>query len=741
MNLFSSFALLLNGLTVALALGFLIIVLWHDTRKQLNQFFAVFLFLVTVWNAGSLLAQIAALVEANIALIGFVASVMEVGFTGSGIAIYALTAVLVGINTSRFRVLAFASLFLILGYRLFLIVTNAPVPFEIVNSETIAYQFQPLSILFYITFDGMTFYLVWRYRRKIRSNSLRLGIHAFVIGQSFGFLNPELQALSISVSISSIAALIMSFAILRQEIITPLAERVEQVEAMHKVSLAITSQIALNTVLNQIATQAVGWLDADAAGIFLVQEGRLELAAVYNLPKVFLRAQVSLGEGVAGTVAQTHQSIHLDNYSRDWRKVPDLPLANETFGSVVCVPLVYGGEAIGALMVIAGRHGRLFNREDVRLLELLGSQAAVAIAHGRLFEEQAELTRQVEAARSQLETVLVSTENPVLAVDRHFQIIFANPAARALFTMPTDFEKRNIQDILPLSTLPSDFFAVMSNLRKKRAYTYEVAFEGKVYLCHLACLGRPRISGWVAVLNDVTQLKELDRIKSEMVRMTSHDLKNPLQAAMANLELLSDDLADIKDNEVQQSVNAIEKQLERMNRIIGGILDLERIKSGTPKFELCYAERVVKNSIEEMKHLASDQQIDLIGYIDKEIPCFLGDPEQFERALINLIENAIKFTPAGGRVEVSVWCEQNRIMFQVQDTGIGIPGELQNRIFDRFFRGMQKGAEHVSGSGLGLSLVKTIVENHHGEIWLESKEGTGTTFFLSVPAVNEIIGK
>jgi signal transduction histidine kinase len=742
MSAFNTISLLINGLTVALALGFLIIVLWHDTRKQLNQFFAIFLFLVTLWNVGLLLSQIALLIEPDTPLLTLVGGIMDVGFTGSSIAVYTLTAILVGINTKRFQILAFSSLLLVIGYRLLLIVTNPSATFQATTSEVMVYQFPVFSILFYTAFDGLTFYLVWRYRRKIRSSSLRLSILAFVIGQSLGFLNPELQSLSLSVSISSIAALLMSFAILRQEIITPLAERVEQVEALHKVSLAVTSQIALNTVLEQIATQAVGWLDADAAGIFLVEDDCLRLATVYNLPQAFLETQIPMGqEGVAGKVAQTRQSIHLDNYGRDWRGVTDLPMAQETFGSVVCVPLIYGNEAIGVLMVIAGKHGRLFNRDDVHLLELLSSQAAVAIAHSRFFEEQSELTHQVEAARSQLETVLVSTENPVLAVDRGFRLIFANPVAKTLFSMPDNFRGAKIEDVLPSISLPTDFQSVMSELRRKRVYIYEIAFEGRFYQCHLACLGRPRIAGWVAILNDVSQLKELDRIKSEMVRMTSHDLKNPLQAAMANLELLSDDVAHLKDVEVQQSVKAIEKQLDRMNRIIGGILDLERVKTGTPRFELCYPSKIIDNCVDELRHLAVDQRIRLEISIEANIPCFLGDAEQFERALINLIENAIKFTKPGGEVEISVKSQENQVIFRVKDTGIGIPLTLHDRIFDRFFRGMQQGAEHISGSGLGLSLVKAIVDNHHGTIWLESKENTGTTFFVAIPAVIEIVSQ
>jgi signal transduction histidine kinase len=527
---------------------------------------------------------------------------------------------------------------------------------------------------------------------------------------------------------------------LRQQIITSLGERITQLEAIHKVSLAITSQISLDTVLSQIATQAVNWLNADAAGIFLAGAEGLELATVYNLPQSYLHLKIPFGDGMVGTVARTRQSVYLENYNRDWKRESDLPLARETFGAVIAVPLIYRDQAIGVLMVVAGRQGRLFSGEDVEALELLAAQAAVAIAHSRLFAEQVKLGLQVETARSQLETVLSSTENPVIAVDRRFRLIFANPAARSLLPLERVSNDMRVINVLSPDILPSSLRVVLRGLRYDRAYTYEVSISGRVYLCHLAQLGRPGIAGWVAILNDVTQLKELDRLKSEMVRMTSHDLKNPLQAAMANLELLRDDLAGESDHEIQVSVHEIGKQLNRMNRIIGGILDLERIKTGKLQMEMCDPPEVIQNALDELRRFAHERQITLQTDVESTAPCFMADVEQFERALINLVENAIKFTPSGGCVVVRSRRDRESVLFEIEDNGIGIPESLQPQVFERFLRGGQRGqpgAENISGSGLGLSLVKAVVENHHGRIWLRSRVGEGTTFFISLPAVPE----
>ena len=182
--------------------------------------------------------------------------------------------------------------------------------------------------------------------------------------------------------------------------------------------------------------------------------------------------------------------------------------------------------------------------------------------------------------------MLASTESPVAAVDRQMRILLANSAALSLLPNPSvAVEGRRLIDLASPDFLPPDVRVALRDLRRERVHTYEVRHQDRTYLCHLAVLGRPNPKGWVAVLNDVTQLKELDRMKSEMIRMTSHDLKNPLFAAMSYLELLEEDGENILDEDLREYVGIIDHQLERMNRIISGILDLERVQSGTPAYE------------------------------------------------------------------------------------------------------------------------------------------------------------
>lgn len=734
----NAITILLNGLTLSLALGFLIIVLWYNISKELNVFFAIFLIFVIVWNSGSFLLQASLLLAEDQLLTMVALSVMELGFTGSSVAAYTFVTVLNGVHRARFRYLAFASLALIIAYRLFLIVNQntQPAPQQ---EAFVRYEFQPLFIVFYLLFDVGTLYLTWRYRRKTQAAGISTGLVIFVVGQSLTFINPQLVIASFATSVSSIGVLLIAFGLIRQEIIKPLGERSSQLETMHRVSLAITSQISIDTVLNEIARQAASWLKADAVGIFLTtvpedETNEFRLVGTYNLPRQFVGTRTRLGEGVVGTVAQTEQSVFLENYVRDWTGHDDLPLARETFGSVIAVPLIYSDKVTGVLMVIAGQQGRLFSQEDTYLLELLGSQAAVAIAHSRLFEEQKQLTNQVEAAHQQLESVLSGTENPVIAVDRQFRVIFVNEAGQRLFTLQ---QGDHAVHALPEHVLPDDLLAAQKAIWRDGGYVYEIVANSQVYLCHLATIGEETIEGWVAVLNDVTELKELDRLKSEMVRMASHDLKNPLMGARAYLDLIRDE-AQASAGDVVTLVDTVEQQLDRMNRIIRGILDLERMAQRSTAFQRCDPEDIVANAADEMEHLAAREGVTIKQVITHDGSYVMVDQEQFSRVLVNLIENAIKFTGTHqqqGRVDVHVTSEDGHVVFQVSDNGVGIPAKMQTQIFNRFFRGNQPGVEHVSGTGLGLSLVKSIVENHDGKIWFESTVGEGTTFFVSVPEV------
>ncbi|MEL7234781.1 MAG: GAF domain-containing protein, partial [Chloroflexota bacterium] len=358
---------LINSLTLVMTLALLIIIIWHDRRKEQNQFFALFLFAVTLWSSGTLLLIASSVIgiEAQLQIQVFAAGVMRTGFSVAIVMIYAFTAILVSVRPRHFQTIITLALLLLFCYQFF-------IEQRFSRAQDVSQLYQS-SVGLYLVFGVTTLYLLWRYRARVPSYTLRWGVFAFVMGQGISALESSLQTLSISILISSSAVMVLGLSLLHREIILPLRDRNSQVEAMHSMSLAVTSQLAVQTIIRQIVQQAEQWLRADAVALFLKEQDRIRMAEVTGLPRQFVDITLPIGEGVSGQVIETKKSVILENYATDWSQEPDLPLATQTFGAVVCVPLVSGEETIGALMVISGKHNRAFNDEDVYLLEMLGA--------------------------------------------------------------------------------------------------------------------------------------------------------------------------------------------------------------------------------------------------------------------------------------------------------------------------------------------------------------------------------
>ncbi|MBN1287442.1 MAG: GAF domain-containing protein [Anaerolineae bacterium] len=734
MDVLYTITLITNGLTLALSLVMLMLVLWQDPRSILNQLFAVFLLTVVVWAAGSILARGATFIGADPALIAWGLRLLEAGFAGAMVALYLFVAVLTDMRNRLFYIISAVGIVFFVVYQVVIFAIRMYEPVQVSAQAVLRYEFGPGSLSFYLLFALATVFMALRHRRKIRERLLVGGVLMFVFGQLLDLLSPDLRATGLAVTVSAPAAMVMSFAIVRQRVMSPLAQRAWQLEAVRAVGLTIIRSLDLNAVLVALARQAAGLVAGDGAAIFLQRAGRLALAAVHNLPEVFIGGELAVGEGVAGRVAERRRSMNIEDYG-NWKGRPDMPLAVETFGPLVAVPLVYGDAVVGVLEVIQGQMGRGFNDEDVRLLELLAPQAAVAIANGRLFEQQRALADELVAAKNQLETVLASTENPVVAVDRRLKILLANPAAREAFlpNPAAPVAGRHVTEVAAPGLLPSHPKKALRDLRRDRVHVYELSHQGRFYQCHLATLGRANPDGWVALFTDVTQLKELDQMKSDMVRIASHDLKNPLFGAMSHLELLREEGEESFNDDMREYMDVIEKQLERMEQIISGILDLERLQSGAALYETCSLSRIVREAAGELQEQALTKN--LAFSVDWPTGFFnvLGDSQQLRRVFVNLIENAIKFTPAGGRVMVRLYQDDRNVVVEVSDTGIGIPPEAKEHLFKRFYRAA--GAEHIKGSGLGLNLVKTIVDAHSGSVEFVSEVGVGSRFWVKLPVV------
>ena len=347
-----------------------------------------------------------------------------------------------------------------------------------------------------------------------------------------------------------------------------------------------------------------------------------------------------------------------------------------------------------------------------------------------------ELRRQKE----EISAILSSAADAILRIDAGKRIQFCNPAAQRLFNCanpPTGLHYGDVCSNCP--ALKMGFEQVKPDINKQTA-GYEVEMDdGKTIFINVATISaaNQQHDGWGLVLHDISRLKEIDRLKSNIIANAAHDLKNPLSSAVLYTELLVESIADPNSDQYSLATSAL-RSIERMKQMTVHLLDLERLENGDIlDIQACNLVEIAQDLVHQMKGLAQKQHIHLTARLPDTPVMVAGDFVYLSRAIANLMNNALKFTPSGGTVTIALKEKEGRAIISVQDTGPGIPLAHQARIFNRFYRIKdQQETREMIGSGLGLSIVKSIVSQHQGLVWLESKEGVGTTFYISLPILN-----
>jgi two-component system phosphate regulon sensor histidine kinase PhoR len=240
--------------------------------------------------------------------------------------------------------------------------------------------------------------------------------------------------------------------------------------------------------------------------------------------------------------------------------------------------------------------------------------------------------------------------------------------------------------------------------------------------------------GAVVVLHEITELRRVEQVRKDFVANVSHELRTPLTAIQGFAEtLLSGALEDQQNN--RRFVEIIRSHAARLSRLTDDLLKLSRIEAGKlePETRPVAIEELLEAGADAARIAAAPKQLALTVNSPVDLPAARGDANLLREVLRNLLDNAVQYTPAGGRIEVSVAAQNGNVVVTVADTGIGIPQAEQSRIFERFYRVDAARSREVGGTGLGLSIAKHIVEAHGGKIWVESEVGQGSRFHFSIP--------
>jgi two-component system phosphate regulon sensor histidine kinase PhoR len=356
-------------------------------------------------------------------------------------------------------------------------------------------------------------------------------------------------------------------------------------------------------------------------------------------------------------------------------------------------------------------------------------------------EELERQSRQLEERSELLTTVLGGMIEGVFAVDNSENILFANGAARKLL----DFRKGEPVG-LPMSkivrnSLILDLVRDALAGRAQQSAVLELTRPAAVVNLLATRLPGRHCPGVVVVLHDVSDLRRLENLRREFVSNVSHELKTPLTSIQAYTEtLLAGAIDDPEHN--RRFVKRIEEQSDRLHALIIDLLRLARIESGQDVFEVTSlsAGEMVNDCAEAHKAIAESKGVSLVLERPEADIFIRADAEALRTILDNLLDNAIKYTPAGGRVTVRWNSENAWAVVQVQDTGVGIDEDQQSRIFERFYRVDKARSRELGGTGLGLSIVKHLVQVFSGSVGVESQLGRGSSFFVRLPLAETLEG-
>jgi two-component system phosphate regulon sensor histidine kinase PhoR len=451
--------------------------------------------------------------------------------------------------------------------------------------------------------------------------------------------------------------------------------------------------------------------------------------------------KVQAKDGVSGQVFRDGEAIVFHDAASDPRTQKDM------FGLLkvqngVTVPLVIerrddenrvvDRNTIGVLHAFNKRHGEDFNDEDVRLLERMARNVGSIISNLQLY-------REVVEEREELAQTFESLSAGLILVGPEGRLSQINATARTMFNLTAEAVGRGARDVIQ----NPDLWHLIDEARKGgEGNKHEVSIQHKgaerVYEVQAAQVRGEdgKDLGVVTIFNDVTEMKNIDKMKSSFVAMASHELRTPLTAIKGFVSTLLMAEEDFTVEERTEFHQIIDHECDRLRRLIDDLLNTARIEAGEslkPNYTKFHLMPLLEKAVTIQQQASTRHQVRLD--VQTSIPeYYVGDEDKLDQILTNLLNNAIKYSPDGGDIWVHVRDEGATLLIGIEDHGLGIPKEHLTKVFERFHRVNNEDNRKIYGTGLGLYLVHHFVaEVHQGKIWVESEVGKGSTFFVRLP--------
>lgn len=341
--------------------------------------------------------------------------------------------------------------------------------------------------------------------------------------------------------------------------------------------------------------------------------------------------------------------------------------------------------------------------------------------------------------KNKFSAIVKSLADPLIVLDTQQRIVLLNDACQDFFQIKEeDVLNKYFIDVIDNSDLYNHISNVFTNKEENKAKIVLFnSLNNDYYFNVIGTIIRDNsssISGIVVLFQNVTQLKELEKIKADFISTISHEFKTPLTSIMMGASLIENENIGELNNQQHKIVSTIKEDGERLSELVTNLLQLSRIEWSKSIFNMrtCSILGIVEQSIKGFYDQAASKEVNLFIDVDEHLPKIFADPEKINWVLNNLLSNALKYTNAGDELSVSAIVKHEKMLVCVKDTGVGIPEEYLEKIFDQFVQ--VKGSDsEVRGTGLGLTIAKEIVQAHGGEIWCESHIDVGSVFTFTLP--------
>lgn len=501
---------------------------------------------------------------------------------------------------------------------------------------------------------------------------------------------------------------------------------------LQEIAKSINSSLDPSQVFPLVLDQLSRVIEYDSARIFVYEDDLLRLVAANGFDDDEVTEGITIPddeESLMGQVLYRKRPLVIDDVQEvsGWVMSEDLKRSDEV-RAWIGAPLLVRDQAVG-LLTVSSSNPFTYGFLEVQVVDAFANQAATAVANAQLFSE-------TQSARKRFTALFEDSIDPILITDLDGRLTDANVSAQNYLghdalslkdAQIEDLHHESSNENLPkFSEMePGDAHSYVANLLHKAGGELPVEVHVK-----RMDVGDQPVLQWI--MRDMSERQALDQLRADLTSMIFHDLRSPLGNIISSLEVMKTSIEE-DDELLAPVISVAQRSSRRLSRLIDSLLDIGLLEKGKAVLFKTFIPLYVLlgEAVEEVIPTAEAKGHTLSIEDEKEIPKLEIDVDMIRRVLINLVENAVKFTPSGGKISIAIEDLGDRVQVRVKDTGAGIDAADQPRIFDKFARVERKG--RTKGLGLGLAFCRLAIEAHGGEIWVESEPDHGSTFFFTLP--------